>query len=326
MLFGLVLLITACGEEDATAEESNGDGGSDEQLSGALATGSSGGAYNVLGGGMLSVINENTENINLNATTPPSVSQTPRSLHDGEAVLGIGMMDMMQRAEEGVGEFDEPLDNLVPVLGMYDNIMSLLVLEDSDVTNVNELEGLIVGVASESTKDATAAFVEASGIDESEIRWEYLPYPEMTEALKDGNIDAGVYTGYPRNSLLEELAGTHGFKFLSIDEDARNAFDEEYPLWASSVIPGGTYPGVDEDFYFFSYFTVLYTNNDVSEQHIYDITKALLENNDDIAQVHPAGEDMTLEKSEEYIERGIIDADKLHPGAKKYFEEQGILD
>lgn len=181
-------------------------------------------------------------------------------------------------------------------------------------------------MASESTKDAIAEFIKATGVDESKIRWEYLPYAEMTEAIKDGNIDVGVYTGFPRNGLLEELASTHGIRFLEIDEDARTKFDEEFPLWASSAIPAGTYPGVDEDAYGLSYFTVLYTNNDVSEQHIYDITKAILENNDAITEVHPAGEYITLEKTKEYIDRDVIDPEKLHPGAKKYFKEQGIID
>lgn len=275
---------------------------------------------------MLKVISDNTENINLNATTPPSVSQTPLALSDGQAVLGIAMVDMIQRAENAEGEFDEELDNLAPVLAMYDNVMSVIVLDNSDVTNVDELEGLKIGVASESTKDAIAAFIESSGIDADEIRWEYLPYGEMTEAIKDGNIDAGVYTSFPRNGLLEELEGTHGIRFVEIDDDARAQFDEEYPLWASSVIPTDTYPGMDKEAYGLSYFTALYSNYDVSEEHIYEITKAILENNDAITEVHPAGEYITLEKMEEYLERDILIPDKLHPGAKKYFEEQGLLD
>lgn len=333
LLLALIfILVVGCssGKDEDTSTDTSDDNDKTEStgapLSGAFATGSSGGAYNVLGGGILKVISDNTDNINLNATTPPSVSQTPLALSEGQAVLGIAMVDMIQRAENGEGEFDEELDNLAPVLAMYDNVMSVIVLEDSSVTNYNELEGLKIGVASESSKDAMAAFIEATGVDESTIRWEYLPYGEMTEAIKDGNIDAGVYTSFPRNGLLEELEGTHGIRFLEIDDADREKFDEEYPLWASSAVPSDTYPGMDKDAYGLSYFTALYSNYDVAEEHIYEITKAILENNDAITEVHPAGEYITLEKMEEYVERNILIPDKLHPGAKKYFEEQGVIE
>ncbi|MGM8212917.1 TAXI family TRAP transporter solute-binding subunit [Virgibacillus sp. W0430] len=317
----IVLLVSACGNDNSSSGEKSG-----ETLSGAFATGSSGGAYNLIGGGMLKVINENSEKIHLNATTPPSVSQTPQSLEDGQAVLGLGMVDMMERAMAGEGEFDTKLEKIQPVMALYDNVMSIVVLEDSELTNVNELKGLKVGVASESTKDATAALLEEAGISESDITWEYLPYTEMVEAMKDNNIDAGIYTAFPKSGLLEELASTRGIKILDIDKEATDSFNEKHPLWATTKIPKGTYPGVDEDKYFYSYYTVLYTHNDVSEDHIYEITKNLIENNSEVAAAHPGGESITLEKNAEYIERGIIDPDKLHPGAKKYFEENGVIE
>src|SRR5690625_2590959 len=101
--FMAIMLVVGCSSKDGEKETSKNSEepgeGTGELLSGAFATGSSGGAYNMLGGGMLKVINEYNEHINLNATTPPSISQTPQALNDGQAVLGIGMMDMMQRAE-----------------------------------------------------------------------------------------------------------------------------------------------------------------------------------------------------------------------------------
>lgn len=317
------LILVGCNSQESSSESNDKE--SNQAFSDAFATGSAGGLYNVLGGGMTKVINENSDYIRLNATTPSSVSQTPQMLHDGQAAFGIGMADMMARARAGEEEFTSQLDKLQTVLAMYDNVMSAVVLKDSTITNINEVIGLKVGVPSESTKNAVATFFEEAGVPESEVNWQYLSYNEQAEALKDNNIDVGIFTAFPKNGLLEELASTRGIRFLAVDQEVRDSFDQKYPLWSTNLIPKGVYPGVEEDNYFYTVYSVLYTHQGVPEDVVYDVSKHILENNSDISDIHPAGENITLSKSQEYIERHILDPANLHPGAKKYLEEQGIL-
>ena len=327
LIIGLIMVfLVGCSEQSdnkVTGESKEGE--SNKPFAAAFSTGSAGGLYNIIGGGMTKVINEKSGYINLNATTPSSVSQVPQMVNDGQAAFGIGMADMMKRAMEGEGEFETAFDNLQPVLAMYDNVMSTIVLKDSPINNVKEIKGKKVGVPSASTQSAVIKIFEEAGIKENDVEWVFLSYNEQAEAIKDGNIDVGVFTAYPKSGLLEELASTKGIKFLQVDQDVRNSFDEKYPLWSTNKIPGGTYPGIDEDNFFYTVYTVLYTNKDVPENVVYDVTKLILENNPEISTIHPAGKDITPEKTKEYIDRKIIDPNLFHPGAKKYFEEKGII-
>ncbi|WP_166264105.1 TAXI family TRAP transporter solute-binding subunit [Marinobacter caseinilyticus] len=293
-------------------------------LVGQFLTGSTGGVYDVLGGGLANTINQNAEKVRLNPSNPPSVSVTPVQINNEKALFGIVQLDMVERATKGKGEYDEPQSNVRVVMGLYDNVMSQIVLEDSSLTNVNEASGLSIGVPSESTKLVVAAVYEMAGVPESEIEWVYLSYSEIAAALRDGHIDIGTITGYPKNGTLEGLASTVGVRFLEVEEDVKKKWNAQTPLNGFRTIPGGTYPGVEEDAAFYTVFASLIANKNTPEDDVYRIVKAIFENRDQVAAVHPAGKQVTPEKTREYLEAGILDPAILHPGAKKYFKEAGF--
>lgn len=314
-----LLVLAACGQ---SSDESSG-----EKLTGAFSTGSSGGLYDLLGGGMANIINQKSENIKLNSTVPPSISEVPRMLDTKQAIVGIGMADMMQRAKEGVGEFDQPYESIKPAFAMYDNVMAIVTTADSPIKNIKDLKGKKVGVSSKSTQDVVSPYLELAGVPHDEVEWVFLSYSEQAEALKEGSIDVGNFTSYPKAGLLEDLSTSRkGLKFLEIDEDIREEWDKEYPLWANGITPKETYKGMDKDSNYYTMFTVLYVNSGLSEDNVYEITKAVFDNYEDISVLHPAAKDIKPEKTKEYIEKNIIDQKDLHPGALKYFKEKGILE
>ena len=54
----------------------------------------------------------------------------------------------------------------------------------------------------------------------------------------------------------------------------------------------------------------------MSDETVYNITKALFENLDTIAEAHARGKDLQLETALEGM------SIEVHPGAQKYFDEQ----
>jgi TRAP transporter TAXI family solute receptor len=332
---GLVLatsLVAACGGE--TTESTGGDGGSgngggdaaaeypDVSLSGTFLTGSSGGVYDALGGGMAGIVSKEVPGIRLNPSNPPNISVVIDQIVSGQAVLGIMQADAVYRAIEGTGEFDKAYEDIRFVTGLYDNVMSQVVLEDSPLNSCEDVSGKKVGVPSETTQQLVAAVYEACGA--TGIEWVYLTYSETASALKDGDIDVGTFTGNPKNATVEEIASTSGIKFIEVPEDVQKAWNEENPLTAFATIPGGIYPGVDSDARFYAIFANLITSADVDEDAIYAITKATLENADELAKVHPAGEQVSLDKVQQYFDDGILDPEYVHPGALRYYEEVGL--
>ncbi|MPZ24792.1 MAG: C4-dicarboxylate ABC transporter substrate-binding protein, partial [Dehalococcoidia bacterium] len=58
-------------------------------------------------------------------------------------------------------------------------------------------------------------------------------------------------------------------------------------------------------------------SQDLDEEFVYDVTRVLHENVDALASGHPSGGDLAPEN----IEQALC---PLHPGAMRYFEEEGI--
>ena len=93
---------------------------------------------------------------------------------------------------------------------------------------------------------------------------------------------------------------------------------KDYPFYTKNTIPAGTYNGQDEDVATVAVQATLIASNDVSEDAIYELTKALFDNLDELKTGHPKFGELTLENA---IAGASV---KLHPGAAKYYTEQGL--
>ena len=84
------------------------------------------------------------------------------------------------------------------------------------------------------------------------------------------------------------------------------------------MIPAGTYTGVDADAVTVSVRAALVASNEVSEDAVYELLKAMFDNKDALVGKHAKFEALNLEDAV----KGM--SVPFHAGAKKYYEEQGI--
>ncbi len=290
-----------------------------------FATGTPGGVYQILGAGMAKIINENVSGVSMVATTPAQITQTPKLLDSGEAMIGIGMACMMDRARKGEVEFKgQKYEKVVPIMGMYDNGMVYVVLKDSPLQDIKDVVGKIFATTASNVVQIKS-LLQAAGEDPSKQNFRVMSYQQATESLSDGNADVAVLTGYPKNGQIDQLASTKGVRFLAIDPKTRANFDQAYPLWRMMETPAGTYSGQTAAAIGPTYYTVLFANANADEQTIYNIVKTIIEHNKEITAIHPAGKDITLETTKRYIQYKIIDVQRMHPGAVRYFKEKGVI-
>jgi hypothetical protein len=101
--------------------------------------------------------------------------------------------------------------------------------------------------------------------------------------------------------------------------------NEAVPAYIPSMIPGGTYEGIDEDTLTPAVSALLVTSSEVEEELIYGITQALwneatrrmLDNG------HPKGRLITSDTALAGMEALGV---PLHPGAQRYYEEAGLME
>jgi TRAP transporter TAXI family solute receptor len=147
-----------------------------------------------------------------------------------------------------------------------------------------------------------------------------LKSAEQSAALCDNKIDAMVFTvGHPSGSIKEATTSCDSVLVNVNDADIKELVaGKDY--YRMATIPGGMYRGNPEDTTTFGVGATFVSSAKVSEKVIYNVVKAVFEDFQQFKKLHPA---FSILKKEEMITDGL--SAPLHPGAKKYYEEAGLL-
>jgi uncharacterized protein len=163
--------------------------------------------------------------------------------------------------------------------------------------------------------------LEAYGLSEEDVEAEFLKPNQAADLMRDGNMDAFFFVGGFPAGAISELATSMDITLVPIVGEERDAILEEYRFFAQHTVPGGTYEGIDEDVETVSVGAQWVTSAEQPEELIYEITKALWNDNTRklLDSGHAKGKDITKETALDGI--GI----PLHPGAERYYKESGLL-
>lgn len=117
---------------------------------------------------------------------------------------------------------------------------------------------------------------------------------------------------------ISELAETADIALVPMCDDELARITDGYGGYTAHAIPAGTYPGVDEDTETIAVWNALVVPESFDEDQAYDLTRAIFENVDAIAEVYaPTAEFLTPDNAANAPV-------PLHPGAVRYYEEVGV--
>lgn len=161
--------------------------------------------------------------------------------------------------------------------------------------------------------------LEAYGMTYDDLgKVNFVGFSDAVDLVKDGHADAIAYMSTFPYAALQDLAESKGVKLISIDEEHLNIIANQNPAYEKITIPGGIYKGTDSDTIAISSKTILFTNAEMSEEIVYQMTKAMYDNYEKLCTVNKSMENMVPEYG---YNTGI----QLHPGAEKYYKEIGVL-
>ncbi|WP_319372321.1 TAXI family TRAP transporter solute-binding subunit [uncultured Ilyobacter sp.] len=310
----LVMVMTGCSGDKKESAESK----KTENVFVTIATGGSSGAYFALGGAISNQLNQKIEGVNSSVQSTGASAVNATLLGTEKVELAFAMNDVVSYAYTGTEVFKEKgkVENLRGVAALYPNFVQLITVEKTGIKEVSDLKGKRVGVGApgSGTEVNARQILKAYGITYDDIKADYLSYAEAIEQMKNGAVDAAFLTSGLPNSTIMDLATTQDVKIIPIRKDAVEKLAEEYPFYASEVIPAGTYDN-KEDVETAAVQTLLVTRADLSDDLVYNITKTIFENLDALKETHSAANSIKLES----VRKGM--PIPLHPGAEKYFNE-----
>ncbi|WP_173916752.1 TAXI family TRAP transporter solute-binding subunit [Halobacillus sp. Marseille-Q1614] len=328
ILISFVGILTACGNNEAASNES-GDKPSAPDKFLEIGSGPMGSGWYPITTVMLDVYMDGFAGLNVSQVEGGSTANL-KSLEIGDIQLGLNYTSDFAAALEGGDGFDETLKEISSVASLYPVYQTIATTADRD--DINTIEDIVdkhifLGPKGGGGPVAFWNMMKEYGIDETTIeeaggKVSYGNYSDGASMLKDNNVDIFVGGGAPFIPALQEIEITKPVKVIPIDDDKLNSIQDKGLGIASGEIPAETYKNQSEAIPTYTMVTMLSARSDMEEEYVYNITKMFWEN-------LSAFEDQIPERAKHFtIDTALdgIDAETLHPGAKKYYEEAGALE
>ena len=291
-----------------------------ERLS--IATGGTGGVYFPYGGAMAELISEYVEDVEVTAEVTAASVDNMILIDSGDADLAFVLGDTAFDALQGNEPFEEPIPGRA-LATLYNNFTHIVTTDDSGINTVADLRDKRVstGAPGSGTEVIANRIMEAAGLNPDEdIERESLGATESADAVKDGQIDAYFWSGGLPTASVTDLGATPnvGLKLIPHADLTAGLVEQYGSFYGTGTIPGGTYPGQDEDVEVVIVPNVLVVHEDFDEALAHDILAAIFEHKADLEAAHPEAANLTLESA---VQNSPI---PYHPGAIRYYEEQGM--
>lgn len=292
-----------------------------------IGTGGVTGVYYPTGGAICRLVNKNRKEHGVRCSvesTGGSVYNT-RTIREGELDFGIVQSDVQSAAIDGVRAFDgdEPYAGLRAIFSVHSEPMHVMVRADAGINSVADMKGkrINIGNPGSGTRVLADVLMEAAGVtpDDFALAAE-LKSSEQSAALCDGKIDATIWAaGLPNGSTMEATS-TCDVKILDLSTSGTDKVLASNSAYAAATIPGGLYPGNEEDIASWGPKATFVADANTSDEVVYVLVKSIFENFDAFKKLHPAFGSLT--------EAGMITdglSAPLHPGAVKYYKEKGWM-
>ena len=293
-----------------------------------IGTGGVTGVYYPTGGAICRLVNKGRRDHGIRC----SVESTGGSVYnintirEGELEFGVAQSDWQYHAYNGTSKFEEQgaFEGLRAVFSVHPEPFTVVARADSGIKTFDDLAGKRVNIGNPGSgqRGTMEVLMEAKGwgTDSFELATE-LKAAEQSAALCDNQIDAMVYTvGHPSGSIQEATTACDSV-LVEVSGDEVMKLIGENSFYRSATIPGGMYRGNDADVNTFGVGATFVTSADVSDEAVYTVVKSVMDNIEDFKKLHPAFAHLDPKAM---ATAGL--SAPLHPGAAKYYKEQGWIE
>lgn len=242
----------------------------------------------------------------------------------GDADLGLSTSISLGDAVLGNAPFEKKTTNMRAVATFLGDTYNFIVFADSDIYQLADLKGKRISPASKGWTAETVAkrLLEAVGLSYDDMaKVEFVTGSEAVKLMRDGHLDAAVpafdLVGDPQ---LTEMTVFKAIRILPVPDDVLAKLQAQNPGIFKVTIPAGSYKGVDADVQGIQGKTGLIVSVDLPEDLVYQMTKAMVENW--VSHMHPVLPDLKKVQPQDLAKPLGIE---FHPGALKYYKEQGWI-
>ncbi|MCC7282079.1 MAG: TAXI family TRAP transporter solute-binding subunit [Acetobacteraceae bacterium] len=290
----------------------------------AIATGTTGGVYYPLGGGMANLMNKAIPGMAATVEVTGGSVANLQLLGAGRVGMVLAQGDAVVDAVRGEGRFQGKPVPVRTILVMYINQMQVVTTAASGARTMPELKGkrISTGAPGSATEVFALRLIEAAGMKpDSDFRArERLSPAESGNAIKDGKLDAYFFVSGVPTSAITDLGATPGVELVLIDHAQYGpAMSAKYgPVYFAAEIPAGTYPGQKTVNHGLAVSNIVGMRADAPDALVKSILAALWDQREDLYRVHSAAKDITLAG-----QKTVRAVAPWHPAAEAFWKAHG---
>lgn len=307
---GAGLLLAACG----------GGGGDRGFMS--FGTAPPGGAFFVVGGALVEVLNEagRDRGWSITAEATSGSQENIRRLTRGELDFAVSNAAITYFAVRGGEGWDQAYP-VRAVMTLAPNVAMFIAPRGSGVERIADLRGrrVVIGPAGAGFEFFVKPLLAAHGLSYDDFTPLNATQAASVDMLADGSAAAAFIGGAVPTASITQAAASQDIVFVPYEEEAMERLSAEYPFFDRATVPAGTYRRQDADLHMLDTGSMhLITSADKDEELVYEVTKALYEHRDGVVQRHAAGR--AINERNAPRDTGT----EFHPGAIRFYREAGI--
>ncbi|MBO6017440.1 MAG: TAXI family TRAP transporter solute-binding subunit, partial [Oscillospiraceae bacterium] len=212
-----------------------------------------------------------------------------------------------------------PVTNFQAITSCYPEMVQIIVRKDSGIESVADMAGkrIAVGAVGSGYEVAARQILAVYDMSYDDINETFCDQATAKNGVQDGTFDAMfMCSGYP-NGNVTELSLTGKIEVLTIDQEHLDMLIEKYPFYSVFTTETDEY-NLGHEITSVAVMSMMVCLDTFSEDEIYDLTKTIYENLSEIQEINAKGKYMSIEGALSGI------PSDLHPGAARYYIEQGI--
>jgi TRAP transporter TAXI family solute receptor len=264
------------------------------------------------------------KDIRVQAQSSAGSVENLRKVNSGKQHMGVVYSGHVYLGRNGRMKNDKrKYENVLAVSYLYGAPAQLVVRAGSGIKSVKDLVGKKVGVgnAGSGAFANCELFFTHMGVWDK-IERNAMGYNDAAAAFGNNQLDAfWLFTAFPSGAVIM-AAQTNKIALIDLNADAeKSGFYKKYPYFAKLSVPGGTYRGVDYESRSFQDSTLWVANAKVSGDVVYKLLSLIYT---DEGLKHMYGQKKTFKEMKiETGTKGIVTP--LHPGAKRFWKEKGLV-
>ncbi|SFH27267.1 hypothetical protein SAMN05660649_04521 [Desulfotomaculum arcticum] len=289
-----------------------------------ISTATTAGIYYALGNAIANMWNEKVDGLQASVQSTAGSTQNVELLTRNESQVAFLQNGVAGDAWNGKNVFEgNPKNDFYGMAYLYPNYCYFVVPVNSGINELADLKGknIIPGPVGSGTELNAREILSIVGIDyqnNKDAKANYVSNSEAAEKFTDRQTDMAFIAGGIPHASVTEMTTRVEAKILPVDGDVREKLIEKYPAYIPVEVPANSYKGQSEPVQTVAVGNILVAHKDLSEDMVYKMLESIYANKDALANSYKGAADF---KIEEGLNGMTL---PLHPGAVKFFEDNGV--